>query len=321
MQYDKKEYLKMYGQLYFARNYETKIEEVFTSGKLPGFYHLSIGQEAIQMGIINELGPNDWFAPHFRSHPAFALRCGVREFTCEMTAKQTGPNHGIASYAHLLVPEKKVGPSNGMLGQTQSIAAGIAQAYKAQKIDGCVVIGCGDGTMQEGVVSEVLNMISAWKLPVAWYVERNDYAISTQVSSVIGTADTVERGKGFGIPSNSYSGDDIILVREVMKEAIERARRGEATISEFRTYRWRGHFVGDPADYRDPAYLQEAKSKHDPLVINRNFLLDNGLVTKSELDEVEKQQMEIINDAFAYADTCPANTPDVVLNQIRTYAN
>lgn len=144
MQYDKQEYLKMYGQLFFARNYETKIEEVFTSGKLPGFYHLSIGQEAIQLGVLDELGPNDWFAPHFRSHPAYALRCGVREFTCEMTAKQNGPDHGFASYAHLLVPEKKVGPSDGMLGQTQSIAAGIAQAYKAKKIDGCVVIGCGE---------------------------------------------------------------------------------------------------------------------------------------------------------------------------------
>ena len=93
LQFDKKEYLKMYGQLYFARHYEMKIEEVFTSGKLPGFYHLSIGQEAIQMGVFNELGPNDWYAPHFRSHPTYALRCGVREFTCEMTAKQNGPNH------------------------------------------------------------------------------------------------------------------------------------------------------------------------------------------------------------------------------------
>lgn len=320
MQYDKQEYLKMYGQLFFARNYETKIEEVFTSGKLPGFYHLSIGQEAIQLGVLDELGPNDWFAPHFRSHPAYALRCGVREFTCEMTAKQNGPDHGFASYAHLLVPEKKVGPSDGMLGQTQSIAAGIAQAYKAKKIDGCVVIGCGDGTMQEGVVGEVLNMISAWKLPVAWYVERNDYSISTQVSKVIGTMDLSDRGKGYGIPGASYSGDDIFLVREVMKEAIERARRGEPTISEFRTFRWRGHFVGDNAAYRDPAYLEEAKAKHDPLKINHDYLLNNNIATPAEMAEVEKKQLEIINDAFAYADTCPGNTPDVVLNQVRAYA-
>jgi len=311
----------MYGQLYFARHYEMKIEEVFTSGKLPGFYHLSIGQEAIQMGVFNELGPNDWYAPHFRSHPTYALRCGVREFTCEMTAKQNGPNHGFASYAHLLVPEKKVGPSNGMLGETQSIATGIAQAYKAKKIDGCVVIGCGDGTMQEGVVSELLNMISAWKLPVAWYIERNNYAISTKVSDVIGTVDLADRGKGFGIPGASYSGDDICLVREVMREAIEKARKGEPTISEFRTYRWRGHFVGDPATYRDPAELKEAQEKHDPLLTHRNHILDNGIATEKELAAVEKEQMDIINDAFEYAATQPANTPDIVLNQIKAYAD
>lgn len=320
MQYTKQEYMKMYSQLYFARNYETKIEEVFTSGKLPGFYHLSIGQEAIQLGALNELGPNDWFAPHFRSHPAYALRCGVREFTCEMTAKREGFHHGCASYAHLLLPSKKVGPSNGMLGQTQSIAAGIAQAYKAKKIDGCVVIGCGDGTMQEGVIGEVLNMISAWKLPVAWYVERNDYAISTQVSSVVGTTDLADRGKGYGIPGASYSGDDIFLVREVMKEAIAKARRGEPTISEFRTFRWRGHFVGDPADYRDPSYLEEAKRAHDPLLLNRNYLLDNGIATAEELKVVEDEQMAIIQDAFDYAATCHPNTPEDVLQTIQTYA-
>lgn len=321
MKYDKQEYLKMYGQLFFARNYEMKIEEVFISGKLPGFYHLSIGQEAIQVGVVNELGPNDWFVPHFRSHPAFALRCGAREFTCEMTAKQAGPNHGFASYTHLLVPEKKLGPSNGMLGESQAIGAGIAQAYKAKKIDGCVVIGCGDGTMQEGVVNEVLNMIAAWKLPVAWYVERNDYSISTKVSNVIGVSDLADRGKGFGIPSASYSGDDIFLVREVMKEAIERARKGEPTINEFRTFRWRGHFVGDNAAYRDPAYLEEAQAKHDPVVINRNYLLENNIATAEELAAVEAQQMEIINDAFDYAGSCPANTPDIVLNQVKAYAD
>ena len=104
---------------------------------------------------------------------------------------------------------------------------------------------------------------SSWKLPVAWYIERNNYAISTKVSDVIGTVDLADRGKGFGIPGASYSGDDICLVREVMREAIEKARKGEPTISEFRTYRWRGHFVGDPATYRDPAELKEAQEKHD----------------------------------------------------------
>ena len=316
MQYDKTEYLKMYRQLYFARHYEMKIEEIFLSGKLPGFYHLSIGQEAIQTGVLDELGPNDWWTPHFRVHPTYAQKVGIKDFTAEMTAKAAGPNHGWASYAHLTVADKKVGPSNGMLGEAQAIATGIAHAYKVKKVDGCVVIGAGDGSMQEGLMNELLNIIAAWKLPVAWYVENNDIAISTKISEVTGTPDLADRGKGFGIPSASYDGDDVLLVREVMHEAIEKARRCEPTISVFRTSRWRGHFIGDQPDrYRDQtSYLEEVQAKHDPVRINKNYLLNNGIATEAELAAEEKKAMETIEEAIEYADSCPAPTREEILS-------
>ncbi len=320
MKYSNSELLKMYGQLYFGRNYELKITEKLATGKLPGFYHLAVGQEAIQLGIMNAIGSEDWIVPHPRCHPLFALHCGIKEFTAEMIGKSEGINGGMASYVHLYVPEKKIGPSNGVMGENQALGVGIALGYKMDKKKGAVVIGIGDGSFQEGVVSEVMNMAAIYNLPIVFYIESNNIAISTPIHGVASRlTKMVEKGKAFGLEGATYDGNNIIEVRETMEAALEKARRGEPNIVEYTTTRWRGHFEGDPALYRDPKVVEEAK-KDDPILKYQKYLLENGYATEEQLRAIEKEQYEIINEAFEYAMNLPDTTPGNVINPDLVYA-
>jgi len=321
MEFTKQEYLSTYGELYFARAFELKTEELALQGKLAGFFHLTLGAEAIMVGAHSELGPNDWLQPHFRGHPLFALQLGINEFTAEMLGKQKGTYNGLAGAAHLFSKSKKMGPYCGMLGYYQTMAAGVAFAYKVDKVDGCVVMLAGDGTMNEGVVSEVLNLMAIWKLPVAWFIQDNKYAISTKTSDTLGIDKVAERAKGFGLPYNTVDGNNVYEVKAVMREAIIKARKGEPSITAFESTRWKGHFIGDPDFYRDQDEVQKAIEKTDPLKLAQQTLLKGGHATETELRAIEAEQDEIIRKAFEYGMNSPAKTWEDVNNPALVYAD
>ncbi len=301
MQFTKQEYLDTYAITYFSRRHEQIHYDLLMAGKSLGGVHLAIGEEAVYCGVYSEVGPEDWYMPHHRARPTAALRYGVREFSAEVQAKSYGGQGGMSGGAHYWSKEKRIGPRIAILGQTQACGAGIAQYMKQMKTGGCVVMGCGDGDINLGAVSETLNIIAAWKLPVAIYIQNNGYAISTPTEYSSGIDSLAERASGFGLPSASYEGYDVFLVKEVMREAIARARRGEPSVNEFRTTRWEGHFVGDPDQYRDHDKIDAIKREKDPVVLARNFLLENGLATEEEIKAIEEKQEEILKDAFDYA--------------------
>ena len=319
MQFSKSEYLKAYEYLYFGRALELKTEEMVATGKLPGFHHLALGEEAVLAGVATELGPNDWIQPHFRANPLSAKVLGPRVFAAELVNRVDGTSGGMGGAAHLFSFEKKLGPGVGFLGQMQCLATGIALCYKLDKIDGCVVIGAGDSSMNEGAISEVLNMIAAWKLPVAWYIENNGWGMSTSIHDVTALTDMADRAKGFGLPCTCNDGNDVLLVKEVMREAIQKARKGEPSINEFKITRWRGHFIGDPVVYRDPSEVEEG-IKNDPLPKNRKFLLDSKIVTEEELKKIEKEQEAVVIDAFEYALASKEKDPAYVRDLGKVFA-
>lgn len=320
MKYSKEEYLKMYELLTFARKYELKVPELLSTGKLPGFYHLAVGQEAIQMALYLELEDGDWAAPHPRCHPFYALKCGIKEFTREMIGKPGGVNGGVASYVHLFDPENRICPSNGILGQTQAIASGFAMGLKLDKSDAIVAIGLGDGTMEEGIVSETLNMIAAYDLKVCVILENNNISISTPKDSVSRLNSPGDRAAGFGLPVVYGNGNDILEARELIRVGLEEARKGRPNVVELKTYRLRGHFEGDPATYRDQKEVDEAM-KREPVGNYARYLLENDIATQAELDAIDKVQQEICDEAFADAFAAPDNTPSDVINPSFVYAD
>lgn len=301
MSFTKEEYLDTYRLTYFSRRHEEIHYELLMAGKSLGGVHLSLGEEAVFCGVYSEVGPDDWFMPHHRARPVCAQQYGIRSFTAEVQAKPFGGQGGMAGGAHYWSKEKRIGPRIALLGQTQTVGAGIAQYFKQTNTPACVVMGAGDGDLNLGAVSETLNIIAAMKLPVAFYIQNNGYAISTPTEYSSGIDSLAERAAGFGLPSASYDGHDVYLVREVMREAIARARKGEPSVSEFRTTRWAGHFVGDPDNYRDPNVVAEAKKNKDPLVLARDFLLTNKIATEEEIRAIELEQEAVLEDAFNYA--------------------
>jgi len=319
MNYSKEEYLKMYELLTFGRKYEMKVPELLSTGKLPGFYHLAVGQEAIQSAIYLELGENDWASPHPRCHPFYALKCGVDAFTKEMIGKPGGVNGGVASYVHLYDPKNKICPSNGLLGQTQAIGAGFALSLKLDGSDDVVVIGCGDGTLEEGIVSETLNMIAAFDLKVCFIIENNGISISTPKATVTKLNSPGDRAAGFNLPVVYGDGNDILECRELIRAGIAEARKGRPNVVELKTFRLRGHFEGDPANYRDSALVEEAM-KNEPVGRFARYLLENGIATQEEIDAVDAEQQAICDATFAAAFAEADTTPEHVIGEHLNYA-
>ncbi|MGI6090293.1 MAG: thiamine pyrophosphate-dependent dehydrogenase E1 component subunit alpha [Saccharofermentanales bacterium] len=301
MSFTKEEYLKTYEITYFSRIREEKHFQVLMEGRSTGGVHLAHGEEAVSAGIYSELTEDDWFLPHHRAKPVCALRYGVKSFEAEIQAKKFGGQQGMGGGSHYYMHSNKIGPRIAILGQCQAVGTGIAQYYKLKKIPGCVVIGSGDGDLNLGAVAEALNIIAAFKLPVAFYIQNNGYAISTTSKYSTGLDSLAERARGFGLPTASYDGTDPFLVKEVMREAMARARKCEPSVVEFKTNRWKGHFVGDNEIYRDKSEVEEAMANSDPVKIARNFILDNNIATEEELLAIEKEQDRIVDEAFEYA--------------------
>lgn len=312
MEYTKEQYLQIYGWLYFSRRYEELSIEYMLAGKGKVMYHLATGEEAVSIGIYSVLGEDDWLVPHFRARPMIALRYGLRDFAAEVHSRSNAPQLGLAGGSHFMHFENRVMIPSAMIGQPVAYGAGIALSMKMDKKPGCVVIGVGDGGLNEGVVFETLNMIAAWKLPVAFYIQNNSLSISTDHSAATGLTNLADRAKGYGLPSASYDGNDVFLVAEVMREAVERARCGEPSVTEFFTTRWEGHFYGDPSVYRNPAVVEKAKEERDGVKNNRNFLLGNHIAAEKELLAVEMEQERLIRDSFDYAFESPELTRDEV---------
>lgn len=319
MKYSKEEYLKMYELLTFSRKYEMKVPELLSTGKLPGFYHLAVGQEAIQMALLLELQEGDWASPHPRCHPFYAQKCGVKEFTREMIGKPGGVNEGVASYVHLYDPKNRICPSNGIMGQTQSIAAGFAYALKIDGSDAVVAIGLGDGTMEEGIVSEALNMVAANDLKVCVILENNNISISTRKDTVSKLKSPGDRAAGFNLPVVYGDGNDILEARELIRVGLAEARKGRPNVVELKTFRLRGHFEGDPATYRPKSEVDEAM-KQEPVGRYAQYLLENGIATQAELDQIDAAQQAICDEAFAEAFAAPDATPEHVIGSKLVYA-
>lgn len=322
MAYTKAEYLETFKMMAFSRECSLVIEEYAMKGMLPGFQHPGIGDEGVMVGVFSELGENDWIVPQHRNRPMVEWRTGCQGlYIREIIGKSSGLCGGMSGDSHFFSKEHKLGPYSGFLGQAQAIATGIAMQYKMDKVDGCVVIGCGDGTLNEGVVSEALNMIAAWKLPVVWYVQNNGWSIASRFEDVTGLKDLAQRAQGFGIPSSSYDGTDVLLVKEVMREATAKARKGEPSLVEFRTTRWTGHFLGDPQQlYRDMGEVAFAKTNKDPVKWNREFLISHSIATAEELDTITNEQHAFAEKLMLDALASPDKTREDVIDLSKVYA-
>lgn len=321
MKYSKEQLVKMYEQLQLSRIFEEKLIELVAEGSLPGFYHLAIGQEAVQIGAVSAMDDDDYLVPTHRSHPAVVNRLELDKFFCELLGHYDGYNQG-KGWEHVSSVERKVLPASGDLGVGAPLAVGYAWALKMDKKDSVVVCLCGDGASSEGNVHEAMNIAALFKLPIVFLIENNKWAISTPFSKQTAVDKLSKRAAGYGMKGVTIDGNDVLTVRATMDEAIAKARKGEPSVVEAVTYRWKGHFEGDPATYRnadDQKEVEEAM-KNCPIKKFKAMLLQENVMTPEDMEAVDKNILQKIEDAIVEARKSPLPTEKQTVDYDAVYA-
>jgi len=320
MKYSSNELIKFYEQMVLGRKYEEKVMSLVNQGKLQGFFHLSIGQEAAQVGVVSAMGPNDYLVPTHRFHTGLVNRMDMKDMTCELLGRITGCNKGKAFTFHISSKKDRILSVNGMLGAGVPNAVGYAWTLKMNKQEGVVVCVFGDGASSEGDVHEAMNLATIHKIPIVFFIENNGWAVSTPLSTQAAVENLSVRAKAYNMPGVTVDGDDVIKVNEAMKEAIALARNGQPSIVEAKTHRWRGHFEGDPAMYRDANEIEEAK-KNCPIKRLEKMLLDKKLLSPEQIEEIVNTVQNELEEVFTYAMGCPLPTKEQTLDYDQVYAS
>lgn len=307
----KERLLKLYRDMVMIRRFEEVIETYAANGTVPGFVHLSIGQEACQAGVIDCLKKTDYKFPDHRGHGAIALSgTDPKLVMAEIFGKATGINHGRGGSMHVNDLECRNMGFNGIQGSTMSTCLGTAFASVYNHTDDVTAIFLGDGTLGEGSCHESMNMAATWKLPIIYCLVNNQYAISTHYTEAHPQKRLKTWGEGYEVPSFYVDGNDIEAVVEIVEQAVERARKGEGpTLIEFDTYRWQGHFAGDPAAYRPDDEVAAWKAK-DPVKLCRKVLLEREKVAEADLKKIEDEEEAHVQDMLKFSLESPFPTVD-----------
>ncbi|MCI8477143.1 MAG: thiamine pyrophosphate-dependent dehydrogenase E1 component subunit alpha [Oscillospiraceae bacterium] len=320
MMLSKERLLKLYRDMVMIRRFEEVIETYAANGTIPGFVHLSIGQEACQAGVVDCLRKTDYKFPDHRGHGAIAL-CGTdpKLVMAEIFARSTGINHGRGGSMHVNDLDCGNMGFNGIQGSTMSTCLGTAFNAVYRHTDAVTAVFLGDGTLGEGTCHESMNMAATWKLPIIYCLVNNQYAISTKYTEAHPQKRLKTWGEGYEVPSFYLDGNDIEAVVEAVESAVDRARKGEGpTLLEFDTYRWQGHFAGDPAAYRPDDEVQSWKDR-DPLKLCRKVLLEREKVSEADIKKIEDEEEAHVQEMLKFSLESPFPTVDTATTY--TYAD
>ncbi|WP_304508641.1 pyruvate dehydrogenase (acetyl-transferring) E1 component subunit alpha [Anaerotignum sp.] len=306
-----KEVMKdMYLRMLRIREFESKAQTLFADGRIPGFVHLYLGEEAVATGVCACLSDEDYITSTHRGHGHIVAKGGDLKFMmAELYGKATGYCKGKGGSMHIADRDKGILGANGIVGAGHNIAVGAGLSAQYRETDQVCICFFGDASTNQGTFHESINLASVWKLPIVFVCENNNYGISMSQSRHQAIKDVADRGAAYGIPGIAVDGNDVLAVYEAASEAVARARKGQGpTLVECKTYRWRGHFEGDPGNYK-PKEEQAAWLKKDPIPRFEAFLKENGILSEKELTACVDQVKNEIKEAIQFAEESP--DPDV----------
>ena len=308
----RKQLLEMHYMMSLLRRFEEKCAEEYTRGKIGGFMHLYIGQEAVGVGSITTLEPQDRVLSSYREH-GHAIMKGIepRAVMAELFGKITGCSKGKGGSMHMWSNELGLFGGNAIVAAQLPMAAGVA--FAAQYLGEPRVTMCffGDGAVDEGAFHEALNLASLWKLPVVFICENNQYSMGMAVEKAWAVDSLMPRAAAHNMPGAQVDGMDVIAVYDAAKRAVERARNGEGpTLLEVKTYRFRGHSMTDPAYYRTREEEHQWRNTRDPIGIFEKKLLEQGVATQAELEKNDERATQVAEDAAEFAENSPDPTPE-----------
>jgi TPP-dependent pyruvate/acetoin dehydrogenase alpha subunit len=314
------EYLGYYRTMVTIRQFETMAGEMHAAGKIPGFIHLSIGQEASSVGVCSCLREDDYLTTTHRGHGhMIAKGADLKKMVAELFGKKTGYCKGKGGSMHIADFSIGILGANGVVAGGLPIIAGAGFSIKMRKTDQVAVCFFGDGAANRGPVHEVMNLASIWNLPIIFVVENNQYASTTSQLDACSVEDICLRAAGYSMPGIAVDGNDVLRVRQAALQAVQKARRGEGpSLIENKTYRIKGHFEGDPQRYRTEAEVADWQNQKDPIRRFAVFLMEQNVLT-SKLDrQIYDEAAARLKDAVAFAENSPFPEPEEALEDLFT---
>ncbi len=316
---DKATLLDWYRQMVLIRRFEEKSDELYQfEGKIKGFLHLYIGQEAIAVGTIAAREDKDHVITAYRDH-GHALACGLEPgpVMAELMGKATGVSGGRGGSMHLASKEKRFWGGYGIVGAHLSLGTGLALAEQYKGTDAVALCYFGDGASNIGYFHESLNMASVWDLPVVFICENNKYGMGTAVEKASAAFKMVDKAKSYKIPAKQIDGMNIIEVYNATKRAINACRKGKGPqFLEMLTYRYEGHSIGDRTRYRPKSELNKWRDEKDPIGTLQNILQTEHGVTEEELTAINNQVLDEIETAVLFARESPLPALDTLYDHI-----
>ena len=306
-----------YREMLLIRRFEEKAGQLYGMGKIGGFCHLYIGQEAVITGVQSSLSDGDSVITGYRCH-GHMLSAGAspKEVMAELTGKVAGVSQGKGGSMHMFVRGKFYG-GHGIVGAQVPLGTGLAFANKYNGNDRVTVTFFGDGAANQGQVFEAFNMAALWKLPVIYVIENNQYAMGTALSRSTAIEELYRRGAAFGIDGQRVDGMDVLEVKRVTEAAVSKCRLGEGPILlELMTYRYRGHSMSDPAKYRSKEKVHKVRDERDPIENLKKLIVDSGYKTEEDLKKEDKSIRSMISEAAEFAQMSPEPDPSALTTDI-----
>lgn len=309
----------MYEKMLLIRYFEEKVVELFAAGKIPGFVHSYIWEEAVAVGTCANLRKDDFITSTHRGHGHLLAKGGdPRRMMAELFGKKTGYCKGKGGSMHIASIEVGILGANGIVGGGIPMAGGAAYALSKQGKDSVVVCFFGDGASNQGTFHEALNLASIWKLPVIYVCENNFYGISMSQARHQNIKYISQRADSYGIPGVTVDGMDVLAVYDAVGTAVARARAGEGpTLVEARTYRKRGHFEGDP-DYYRPKEEIAMWAEKEPIARFKDYLIREGVITSGRADEIASRAQAEVEEAVRFAEESPEPDPEDAVTDVYT---
>jgi pyruvate dehydrogenase E1 component alpha subunit len=315
--FSKEQYWAWYESMLLMRKFEERCGQLYGMQKIKGFCHLYNGQEACAAGAVSALTPDDKWITAYRDHGhPLALGTDPKAIMAELYGKATGTTKGKGGSMHIFDKSKNFMGGHGIVGAQIPLGAGIAFAEKYSKTKNLCMCYMGDGAVRQGAFHEALNLAMLWKLPVIFVIENNGYAMGTSVQRTSNVTDLYTLGEAYDMPSAPVDAMSVEEVHLAVAKAAERARKGDGpTLLEFRTYRYKGHSMSDPAKYRTKDEVEEYKQR-DPVDVVKNVLVKNKWVSEKELEELDNKIAAIVDESVKFAEESSFPDPSEALTDV-----
>ncbi len=297
---------EMLYQMVLGRVFEQKCAEVYRIGKIGGFCHLYIGQEAIAVGTMMALKEGDYVITSYRDHVQ-AMVAGIKPeaVLAELYGKSGGVVKGKGGSMHMFSKEKGFFGGHGIVGGQIGVGTGMAYAQKYKGTDNVTLCFFGEAAVNQGIFHESLNMAQLWKLPCIFICENNQYGMGTSQARAMSISNIAKKAEGYGMAGEFVDGMDVMAVRDATERAIERARKdGSPTLLEVRAYRYMGHSMSDPGKYRTSDEIKKYQER-DPIILFKESLKEAKVFTDKDFEDIENQAKEATQKSVDFAESSP----------------